>query len=121
MADRDTQEFLAAFFIGALLGVGATLLLRPDPPTRRERLAEALGPARKRARRAARRARKGMEGGLESARERGGDAFSGGRERLSDFREEVAGIVASARDELTRAVEKQVGEVDRALGRLRRS
>ena len=121
MADLDTREFLAAFAIGAVLGIGATLLMRPDPPTARERLAREMKGYGKRAGKTARRARKGMERGLDTARERGGDALSGGAGMVEDLRDEVSGIVSSAREEITRAVESQVKDVEKALKRLRQS
>jgi gas vesicle protein len=36
MARHDNNDFLAAFAIGAVLGVGATLLLRPEKPNSRK-------------------------------------------------------------------------------------
>lgn len=121
MADRDTTEFLTAFAIGAVLGVGATLLLRPQPPSARERVGRELEGYRKRAGKGARRARKGIERRLEGARERGGDALSGGADIAENVREEIADLVASAKQEIARAVEGQVKDLEKALGRLRKS
>ncbi|HUH12325.1 MAG TPA: hypothetical protein VMK65_04415 [Longimicrobiales bacterium] len=121
MADRDTREFLAAFAVGAVLGIGATLLMRPDAPTARERLTRELKDYGKRAGKTARRARKGMGRGLEDARERGGQAVAGGVDMVDDLRDEVSDIVSSARQEITRAVETQVKDVEKALKRLRQS
>lgn len=120
MADRDTTEFLTAFAIGAVLGVGATLLLRPQPPTGRERVARELRDYRKRAGKGAKRARQGFERGLGAARERGGEVLSGGADVMESIRDEVADLVASAKDEIARAVEGQVKDMEKALARLRK-
>lgn len=59
MADR--KDFLAAFVIGAIVGVGATMLLAPEP-RQKKRFVYQLDPTRKRLRRRARKLRKVARG-----------------------------------------------------------
>ena len=54
--ETDSVDLLTAFAIGAMIGVGATLLLRPDTPTPSEQIMRQLRPIGKRMRKAARRA-----------------------------------------------------------------
>ena len=58
MARQDNNDFLAAFAIGAALGVGATLLLRPDKPNPRKQLQKRLKPHMRKLRKSAARSRK---------------------------------------------------------------
>jgi gas vesicle protein len=53
---EDTNDFLAAFAIGALVGIGATLLLGP-PAGGTQRILHEIEPALKRARKGSRRMR----------------------------------------------------------------
>jgi gas vesicle protein len=101
MARQDTNDFLAAFAIGAALGVGATLLLRPEKPNPRKQLQKRLKPHVRKLRKSAARGRKAgriapapaMEG-MED------DAIRAGRELLAEFRGEVQRILDEAREEL---------------------
>lgn len=52
---EDKRDYFAAFAIGAIVGVGATLLLAPNKPTGARRLLKELQPALGRARRKSRR------------------------------------------------------------------
>src|SRR5262249_2966951 len=100
MARQDTTEFLAAFAVGTVLGIGATLLLRPQPKTAKERLLRELKPYRKKMRRSAGQVARGLQRGRAAPGEMAEDAIDAGRELLSEFRDEVRRIVAEARDEL---------------------
>ena len=101
MARQDTTDVLTAFAIGAVLGVGATLLLRPEKPNPRKQLQKRLKPHVRKLGRSAARGRKrgrrvvrpGAQGGTE-------DAIQAGRELLAEFRGEVARILDEAREEL---------------------
>ncbi len=115
MDDRDTFEFVTAFAIGAILGVGATLLLSPQSGGRAEKLVKELKPLRKKAGKRARRAWKGVRGSADAVVERGGELADAGRDTLDDFREEVGEILSSARDELASAIEAQVSNAQKAL------
>jgi|SRR5690606_15816507 len=104
MAQHDARDFVAAFVVGAALGVGATLLLRPEPPTRARRLLRELDPYRKRLRKRVRRASRGLRGRGDLKDE----VLAIGRDFLRDLRAEADEIVAQARAELARAVENEV-------------
>ena len=54
MMTDDRRDYWAAFAIGAIVGVGATLLLAPDPPTPMEKIRYQIEPVMKRARKGAR-------------------------------------------------------------------
>jgi gas vesicle protein len=101
MARQDTNDFFTAFAIGAALGVGATLLLRPEKPNPRKQLQKRLKPHVRKLRKGAKTrgsariaprpfAAEGMED----------DAIRAGRELLAEFRGEVQRILDEARGEL---------------------
>jgi len=96
MDERDPVELVVAFAVGAILGVGATLLLRPEPAL----------PARmvRRLRKSGRR----LGSGARHAQELGGSLASAGRELLEQFRGEVADVVSSAREQLAEDVYAQL-------------
>src|SRR3954449_12691304 len=103
MARQDTTDFLTAFAVGAVLGIGATLLLRGQPQTAKERLLRELKPYYRKKIGGGRMAR-GVRRG-RAAGEIADDAIDTGRELLSEFRDEVKRIVEDARDELVEALE----------------
>jgi len=103
MARQDTTDFLTAFAVGAVLGIGATLLLRGRPQTAKERLLRELKPHRKKI--GPGRVARGVRRGRAAAGEMADDAIDTGRELLSEFRDEVKRIVDGARDELVEALE----------------
>ncbi|HEX2077402.1 MAG TPA: YtxH domain-containing protein [Longimicrobium sp.] len=117
MARQDNNDFLAAFAIGAVLGVGATLLLRPEKPNPRKQLQKRLKPhVRKlgRGARSRRRVRAAAPPPRERDRETGmqDDAIQAGRELLAEFRGEVQRILEEAREEL-RALAAEPGAAAR--------
>lgn len=97
MERRDSVELVAAFAVGAILGVGATLLLGPQPALPR-RIAGRLGDSGKRLSRRARRA----------AGEAGEALTGAGRELLEQFRREMADAVSAAREQLAHDVYDQL-------------
>ncbi len=103
MARQDNNDFLAAFAIGAVLGVGATLLLRPEKPNPRKQLQKRLKPHVRKLGRGAR-GRRRVRAAAQPPREREpvmqDDAIQAGRELLAEFRGEVQRILEEARDEL---------------------
>lgn len=103
MARQDTNDFLTAFAIGAALGVGATLLLRPEKPNPRKQLQKRLKPHVRKLRRSAAKTRKaGRAAPPRPAAAEGmeDDAIRAGRELLAEFRGEVQRILEEARGEL---------------------
>jgi len=105
MAQHDARDFVAAFAVGAVLGVGATLLLRPEPPTRTRRLLRELTPYRKRLRKQVRRASRRLRGRGDELKD---EMLAMGRDFLRDLRAEANEIVTQARAELVRAVEDEI-------------
>ena len=103
MARQDTTDFLTAFAVGAVLGIGATLLLRGSPETAKERLLRELTPHRKKI--GGGRVARGVRRGRAAAVDMADDAIDTGRELLSEFRDEVKRIVEDARDDLVEALE----------------
>ena len=100
MARQDTTDFLTAFAVGTVLGIGATLLLRPAPESAKERLMRELKPYRQKMRR---NAAKALDVARRSAGDTGdvtSDAIDAGRELLAEFRDEVRRILAEATEEL---------------------
>jgi len=105
MAREDTNDFLTAFAVGAVLGIGATLLLRGGrPKTAKERLLRELKPYYRKKIGGGKMAR-GVRRGRAAAADMADDAIDTGRELLSEFRDEVKRIVEDARDELVEALE----------------
>lgn len=121
MGGHDSSDFLSAFAIGAVLGVGAVLLLRPDAPNPRRTLAKRLKPHAKKGKRGRRSriAAVRLEGGAEEYLTGGtraaaqlrpaaaaapaletDEAIRTGRELLAEFRAEVNRILEEAREEL---------------------
>lgn len=100
---QDTVDFATAFAVGAVLGVGATLLLTPEP-TRTERMAKRLRTPTRQMRRSIQQAREALEEGGEAAGEFSTELIGAGRELLGEFRAEVARIVEDARADLQDAI-----------------
>jgi hypothetical protein len=107
MARQNTTEFLAAFAVGTVLGIGATLLLKPEPQTAKERLMRELKPYRKTMRKSAGQVARGLQRGRVATGEMADDAIDAGRELMAEFRDEVSRIVAEARGELAGALEER--------------
>jgi gas vesicle protein len=104
MPPQDTSDFLAAFAVGTVLGIGATLLLRPEPRSAKERLMRELRP-RQRQLRGGRAVVPVADRPRARSNDVSSDAISAGRELLAEFRAEVRRIVADARSELRDAAE----------------
>jgi hypothetical protein len=96
MDERDPIELVVAFAVGAILGVGATLLLRQEPAL----------PGR--IAREVRRSGRTLKRGARRAEEVSGSLASAGREVLEHFRGEVADVVSAAREQLAEDVYAQL-------------
>ncbi|HKJ93089.1 MAG TPA: hypothetical protein VJ957_07965 [Longimicrobiales bacterium] len=115
--EQDNTDVIAAVVIGAIAGLGLSLLLRREPPSRRERLMKELAPYRKKLSKQARRARDTIGKQASAAARRGDTMVEGGRDALDSFRSEVSDIVSTARADLTTLVEEQVGAAQDTLKR----
>lgn len=122
MPRQDTLDFLTAFAVGTILGVGATLLLQPDNSTK-ARVARELKPYKKQFRKGyrnmSRSVSRGLKSGSESASDLTTDVIGTGRELLKEFRSEVADILEQARAELGDLVEDQSRDLRRTARRTR--
>lgn len=119
MARQDTVDFLTAFAVGTVLGIGATLLLTPER-TPKQRIARQLKPYRKQMRKSYSRARDAVREGSHATGDLTSEVVSAGRELLGEFRQEVSGILDEARGELQQLVEEQVKDLSKGVKRTRR-
>lgn len=115
MKQDDTTEYLSAFVVGALVGVGAALLFAPKPPTGKERLIKELKPYRKKLNKQSARARAEMGKRASAAGDWGEELLDASREVMSDMRDEVAALVADARDEIADSVANQLDSAQKTL------
>jgi gas vesicle protein len=119
MPRQDTVDFLTAFAVGTVLGIGATLLLQPDR-TPKDRVLRQLKPYRKQMKRSYSQVREGMRVGRGATSELTGEVVGAGRELLDEFRAEVAEILDNAREELRGVAGTQRKDLSRGLKRARR-
>lgn len=116
--NRDsTTEYVAAFAIGAIVGVAAALALAPDPPTRRERVMKELKPYHKKLRKRATKVRKQAGKQVSAAGEWRDELMAASRAVMADLREEVAELVADARTQIADAVDHQLDSAHSGLRR----
>jgi gas vesicle protein len=107
MPRQDTNDFLAAFGIGAVLGIGAALLLRPEKPNPRKQLQKRLRPHVRKLGKKASRTRRAARAVAREAGTSTDEVIHAGRELLAEFRGEVARILDEAREELRELAEEQ--------------
>lgn len=108
MARDDTPDIVAAFLIGAVLGIGATLLLRDDDGDVKQ-LLHTLGRRRQRRSRPAR--------ALAAVRDGGMDIVETGRRTAAALRADAEEIVASARNEIMQIARKGARQARNATHR----
>jgi gas vesicle protein len=119
MARQDTVDFMTAFAVGTVLGIGATLLLTPER-TPKQRIVRQLKPYRKQMRKSYVRARDAVREGSHATGDLTSEVVSAGKELLGEFRHEVAGILDDARKDLQELVQDQVKDISRGAKRSRR-
>jgi len=119
MPRQDTVDFLTAFAVGTVLGIGATLLLQPER-TPKQRVLRQMKPYKKRIRKSFSQVRGGLRGGREATGELTSEAISAGRELLGEFRSEVAEILRDAREEIQDLVQAQAKDLSKGVRRTRR-
>jgi gas vesicle protein len=117
MTEDHTTEYVTAFVVGAIVGVGAALLLAPEPPTRRERVMKDLKPYRKKLRKQTAKMRKQAGKQMSAAGDWGEDLAAASRVVVQDLRDEMAQLVADARDEIADAMETQLESAHSSLRR----
>lgn len=106
----DLLEFAGAFAVGALVGAGLVLLLRPRRLRGAERLRHDLAPYRKKMRESALTARRNFIAGADATSEAAEALGQAGRTLIHGLREELGDMIGSAREELSRAINEQVGQ-----------
>lgn len=118
MPRQDTVDFLTAFAVGAVLGIGATLLLQPDNSPK-DRVVKQLKPYRKQMRRSYKHFSRGLKEGSGATSELTSEVIGAGRELLAEFRSEVADILDQARSDLKEIVAEQVKDLGKGARRAR--
>jgi gas vesicle protein len=118
MPRQDTVDFLTAFAVGTVLGIGATLLLQPEK-TPKERVVRQLKPYRKQMKRSYSQVRSGLKTGSDATGELTSEAIEAGKELLGEFRSEVADILQDARAELQDMIRGQTKDLSKGVKRTR--
>jgi gas vesicle protein len=116
---QDTLDFMTAFAVGTVLGIGATLLLRPER-TPKERVVRQLKPYRKKMRRSYSQVSEAVREGSDATSELTAEIVSAGRDLLGDFGDEVARILSDARSDLREQAQAQAKELRKGARRTRR-
>jgi gas vesicle protein len=119
MPRQDSVDFLSAFAVGAVLGIGATLLLQPKR-TPKERIAKQWKPYRKQMGKSYKHARTAMRGGADATSEMTAALVDAGQELLGEFRDEAAKILAETRTELQKLYEEQSKDLSKNVRRTRK-
>lgn len=120
MNDRDKTDLWTALAVGAVVGIGAALLLRSGEETQTERLLKSFRPVQKGATRAVRSARKSIGRGARHVGDRGEDLLHDAADALAELRKDAAKIVAQAREELQAAALASFKEARRSARRAKR-
>lgn len=116
MPRQDTVDFLTAFAVGAVLGIGATLLLQPDQSPR-ARVERQLKPYGKQIRKSYKHVSRGIRQGSDATGELTSEVIGAGRELLGEFRSEVAEILDEARGELREIMTEQAKGLRKSANR----
>lgn len=120
MNDHDSIDVWAAIAIGAVVGIGAALLVRARQEDDTHELLKRLRPVRRDAKRAVTTVRREVGRRASQAGEAGEDLIDAGRDLLADLRQGAREIVEATRDELAKAARDSVREARRAAQRAAR-
>jgi gas vesicle protein len=118
--DRDHVDLWTAVAIGAVIGIGAALIVRARQEDETSNLLKRLQPVRKRAQRTAKVVRKSVGRTADRAGDATADLVSAGREILDELRQGAADIVRTTRDELQKAAADSVADARGAARRAAR-
>ncbi|HUF49446.1 MAG TPA: hypothetical protein VMN60_01350 [Longimicrobiales bacterium] len=117
MTERDNTDVWTAVAIGAVVGIGATLLLRAQQHDDTHEIIKRLRPLRRRAQQAAQYASRELGGrvmrGVRAAGDTGEDVMSVGRDLLEELQDGAREIVREARSELRKAAKQSLREARR--------
>lgn len=119
MPRQDTVDFVAAFAVGTVLGIGATLLLQPER-TPQERVTRKLKPYKKQVRKNYRNLSRELRESGDATADLTTEVIGAGRELLGEFRTEVAEILEGARADLKDLVQDQIKDLGRTAKKTRR-
>lgn len=119
MRNNDSAEYMTAFVIGAVIGAGAALLLRPEPKTRAQRIMGQLAPVARKAGKAARHAGKQYSRSIEMGRRATEDLTDAGKDAIDQFQRRVEDILAEARDDMSDGIRDARKAVKRKLRQVR--
>jgi hypothetical protein len=120
MNDRDKTDLWTALAVGALVGIGAALLLRATDEPKPQGLLRGLRPVQKQATRVVKEAGKRFERSRRGISRRGESLLEQGADSLAELRRDAARIVAEARRELEDVAEGSVKQARRTARRARR-
>jgi len=120
MNDRDKTDLWTALAVGAVVGIGAALLLRSADQPEARRLLRTLRPVKERAQRAVKNASRQLEQRAQELGTRGEELIDQGTDALADLRRDAAEIVAQAREELEQIASKSMKQVRMTARRARR-
>lgn len=120
MNDRDKADLWTAVAIGAVVGIGAALLLKAEDEPRSERLMKQLKPLQKRAGKAVRSARRELARHAADLGDTGEDLLHDGARSLKSLRRDAARIVAEARREIEDMAESGLEQARRGAKRAKR-
>lgn len=121
MRDRDNSDVWTAVTIGAIIGIGASLLVRARQEDDAHEIIKRLRPVARKAKRAAKTARKEFGRGARKAGDSGEDLLSASREILDEMRRGARDIVRSTRSELRKAARDSIRDAQKAARRAARS
>lgn len=121
MRDQDNTGMWTAVTIGAIVGVGAALLIRARQEDDTHELIKRLRPVTRQAKKAATSARKEFGRRARQAGDSGEDLLAASRDVMDELRKGARDIVESTRDELRKAARDSVKDARRAARKARSS
>lgn len=119
MPRQDTVDFLTAFAVGTVLGIGATLLLQPQR-TPKQRVVKQLKPYKKQMRKSYGHAKDALRIGADATADLSGEVAAAGRELLSEFRSDVAKMLSDAQGDLQEMIEEQMKDLSKSIKKTRK-
>jgi gas vesicle protein len=120
MKDRDTTDVWTAVAIGAVIGIGAALIVRAQQEDDTHEIIKRLRPLRRQAARTTKRAGAEVGRRARQAGEAGEDVVRAGREILDELRSGARDIISETRRELRKAAKQSVKEARNAARRAAR-
>lgn len=113
MTERDNTDVWTALAIGAVVGIGATLLMRAQQDDTSD-IVKRLRPMQRAGKKVVKAAGKRVVRGMRSARGSGEELMSAGRDVLDELQEGARDIVHETRSELRKAAREAIREAQRA-------